>query len=73
MNLTTPQILLAIGIFLTLSFTIIKLTRKYAEKTTGSKTWKIGGGKTGYYKGTLLVCVLLTAVLMLILKNTILN
>lgn len=67
------QIFIAIGIFLVLSFVLIKLTYKYFKNKSGAKAWKIDGSRSGYFRITLLVSLLLTAMLMLILKNTVLT
>ncbi len=67
------QIFIAIGIFLSLSFAIVKLTYRHFRNKSSEKEWKIGGLKTGYFRLTLLVSLLLTGVLMLILRNTILS
>ncbi len=73
MNLSPLQIFIAVGIFFALSFVLIKLTYSYFKNKSGAKAWKIDGSRTGYFRITLLVSLLLTAVVMLVLKNTILS
>ena len=73
MELFKYKIFIAIGIFLILSFTLVKLTYRHFRNKSSEKEWKIGGVRTGYFRLTLLVSLLLTGVLMLILKNTFLT
>ena len=73
MELFKYKIFIAIGIFLVLSFALVKLTYKYFRNQSSVKAWKIGGLRAGYFRITLLVSLLLTGVLMLILKNTFLT
>lgn len=73
MELSKYQIFIAIGLFVVLSFVIIKLSYQHFKNKSSAKEWKIGGGRSGYFRLTLLVSVLLTGLIMLILSNTILN
>jgi uncharacterized membrane protein len=72
MDLSTYQILLAIGIFLFTTFILIKLNYRRYEKEYGRK-WKIDGFRTGYFRVMVLLGFAITVVCMLILKNTILH
>lgn len=73
MNLSTFQIFMAIGIFVIITFILIKFTYNRYEKEYGGKTWKLDGSRTGYFRVLGLLSFAITVVLMLILKNTILQ
>jgi hypothetical protein len=72
-NITTYQVFIAIGLFLLVTFILIKSSYKRYEKEYGKKTWKLDGSRTGYLRVLVLLSITITIVLMLILKNTILH
>lgn len=51
----TWEILIAISLFLVITFLYYLLTRSYAEKEYGDKMWKQWGTRTFYWQGALLV------------------
>jgi hypothetical protein len=71
MNLSAPQIFIAIGIFLVVTLILIRTNYKRYEKEFGVK-WRLNGFQTGFFRVMVLLSFAITVILMLILKNTIL-
>ena len=72
MNLSAFQIALTVGLFLLVTFVLVKFTYKRFEKEYGPKTWKIDGSRSSYFRILTLLSITITVVLMLVLKNTVL-
>lgn len=72
MELSLYQIFIAIAIFLSATIMLTRLSYKRCEKEYGKK-WKLNGFRTGYFRVMVLLGFAITVVMMLILKNTILN
>ena len=73
MNLSAFQIALTVGLFLLVTFALVKFTYKRFEKEYGPKTWKIDGSRSSYFRILTLLSITITVVLMLVLKNTVLT
>jgi len=71
MELSTYQIFIAIGIFLSATIMLIRFNYKRYQRVYG-KSWKLNGFQTGYFRVMVLLGFAITVILMLILKNTIL-
>jgi hypothetical protein len=64
----TWVILIAIPVFLIITFVYWKITRGYAEKEYGKKTFKQWGTRTFYWQGALLVSSGVTILIIFLLK-----
>lgn len=73
MDLSTLEIFMTIGIFLQVTFILIKFTYRRFEKEYGAKAWKLDGSRAGYFRVMGLLSITITVVLILILKSTILH
>jgi len=73
MNLSTYQIFIAIAIFLSVTFILIRSTYKKYAKEYGEKKWKLDGSRTNYLRVLTLLSITITVVIMLILKGTVLS
>ena len=58
----------AIAIYILTIFIISRLTSSKIKNETGEKVWRIGGGKSGYWRILVVVSGLITAGVMLVLK-----
>lgn len=60
--------IIALILFVTVTFLFWKLTHNYYKKQFGNKMWKIGGPKTFYWANSLMFCGAITVVLLKVLK-----
>lgn len=65
----TSIILLAIGLFVVITFLYWILTRAYAEKEYGKNMWKQWGTRTFYWQGALYFSGGLTVAIIFVLKS----
>ncbi|WP_282148007.1 hypothetical protein [Algibacter lectus] len=65
----TSIILLAISLFVVITFLYWRLTRAYAEKEYGNNMWKQWGTRTFYWQGALYFSGGLTVALIFVLKS----
>jgi len=65
----TSIILLAIGLFVVITFLYWILTRTYAEKEYGKNMWKQWGTRTFYWQGALYFSGGLTVAIIFVLKS----
>jgi len=65
----TSIILLAIGLFVVITFLYWILTRTYAEKEYGKIMWKQWGTRTFYWQGALYFSGGLTVAIIFVLKS----
>ncbi|WP_159020581.1 hypothetical protein [Algibacter sp. L3A6] len=65
----TSIILLAISLFIAITFLYWRLTRAYAEKEYGKNIWKQWGTRTFYWQGALYFSGGLTVALIFVLKS----
>ena len=65
----TSIILLAISLFVAITFLYWRLTRAYAEKEYGKNIWKQWGTRTFYWQGALYFSGGLTVALIFVLKS----
>lgn len=61
-------ILIAISIFLIITFLYYKLTRGYAKKGYGNKMWKQWGTRTFYWQGAIFMSSAVTILIVILLK-----
>ena len=61
--------IIAISVFIIITFLFWKLTIGYFKKEYKNKEWKLWGTKTFYWQGTLFICGGITVLTLFLLKE----